>query len=264
MRSHGEHRIFVTTIGDLLLRAADRFSERPALIFPDCRHSYGQLTDAAYDRARSLIAHGVGPGDHVGILMANCLEYLELLLGCALIGAVAVPMNARYKPAEFAYVIDDADLKLLVTSDLIAEYADFAERLHTALPDLAAADDPRRLRLAGAPKLTAIVMLGSQQDRSLVARDAFEATGGAVPREHVDALRVRVRLEQPAIMMYTSGTTANPKGCPLAHGQLVRNGVNMNRERYFLDQTDVFWAPLPMFHMAAILPFLACLDAGAA
>ncbi|MEQ8689656.1 MAG: fatty acid--CoA ligase family protein, partial [Pseudomonadales bacterium] len=52
--------------------------------------------------------------------------------------------------------------------------------------------------------------------------------------------------------------------CPLGHGLLVRNGINMNRERYFLTPEDVFWAPLPMFHMAAVLPFLCCIDAGAA
>ncbi|MEQ8857580.1 MAG: class I adenylate-forming enzyme family protein [Pseudomonadales bacterium] len=264
MRTNAEHRIFVTTIGDLLLRAADQAGDRPALIFPDRRHSYEQLVDAAYGRARSLIVHDVGPGDHVGILMANCLEYMELLLGCALIGAVAVPMNARFKAAEFAYVIDDADLKLLVTSDLIADYADFGARLQSALPDLARADDVHPLRLAQAPRLSGIVMLGAQTPRGFIPRDRFEAAARECPAAQVDALRVRVLLEQPAVMMYTSGTTANPKGCPLSHGLLVRNGVNMNRERYFLDGNDVFWAPLPMFHMAAILPFLACLDAGAA
>ncbi|MFX3658269.1 MAG: class I adenylate-forming enzyme family protein [bacterium] len=264
MRQLSDHRVHVTTFGDLLLHAADRVGERPALIFPDRRLSYRQLTDAAYRRARGLIGHGVGPGDHVGILMANCLEYMELLLGCALIGAVAVPMNARYRAAEFTYVIDDADLKLLVTSDLIAEYADFGERLHAALPDLAAAGDVGNLTLAGAPKLRAMVMLGARTPPGFVSEADFESAAGQVDRAQVDALRVRVRLEQPAIMMYTSGTTANPKGCPLTHGALVRNGVNMNRERYFLTETDVFWAPLPMFHMAAILPFLACLDAGAA
>ncbi len=65
-------------------------------------------------------------------------------------------------------------------------------------------------------------------------------------------------------MMYTSGTTANPKGCPLSHASLVRNGINMNRERYFLSSEDRFWAPLPMFHIASILPFVCCMDAGAA
>ncbi len=107
-------------------------------------------------------------------------------------------------------------------------------------------------------------MLGSTTPSGFVSQDEYQALSSEVPRSQIDVLRSRVRVEQPAIMMYTSGTTANPKGCPLSHALLTRNGANMNRERYFLNSDDVFWAPLPMFHMAAILPFLACLDASAA
>jgi acyl-CoA synthetase (AMP-forming)/AMP-acid ligase II len=189
---------------------------------------------------------------------------MELLLGCALLGAVAVPMNARYKARELAYVIADADLTLLVTSDLIADYADFAQLLHGALPDLATAADPGRLQLAEAPLLRSVVMFADTTPAGFVQEQQFVDAANGVENEQIDALRVQVRVEQPAIMMYTSGTTANPKGCPLSHGLLVRNGVNMNRERYFLTPEDVFWAPLPMFHMSSILPFLACMDAGAA
>ncbi len=264
MQNLDTHRIHVTTLGDLLLHAADRFPQRDVLIFPEQRHSYESLVGAAYQQARSLYGLGVRGGDHVGILMANCLEYMELLLGCAFLGAVAVPMNARYKSGELAYVVADADLKVLVTSDLIADYADFGQLLQAAFADLTAHQDPTHLRLDAAPELTSIVMLGAQTPAGMLSGADFLAAADTVTAEQVDALRVRVRLEQPAIMMYTSGTTANPKGCPLSHGSLVRNGVNMNRERYFLTEQDVFWAPLPMFHMAAVLPFLACLDAAAA
>ncbi len=262
MSGLNSHRIYVSTIGDFLLAAADRCGDRAALIFPERGLSYSELAEHAYLRARSMLGLGVRPGDHVGILMANCPEFMELLLGCHLIGAVAVPMNARYKASELAYVVENADLKLLVTSDLISEYANFGELLAEAFPELAMSD-PQALDLARAPLLRNVVMLGAAP-AGFVSEQDFIAHAERVQQADVDAARVKVRVEQPAIMMYTSGTTANPKGCPLSHGLLVRNGVNMNRERYFLTETDVFWAPLPMFHMAAILPFLACIDAGAA
>ena len=91
------HRIEVTTLGDLLLRAADRHGDRDAIIFPDARLTYGQLRERAYERARSLLALGVDRGDHVGILMPNCLDYVECLFAVQLLGAMAVPVNARYK-----------------------------------------------------------------------------------------------------------------------------------------------------------------------
>ncbi len=257
-----DHRIHVTTIGDLLLTTRDRHPNRPLMIFPDRRVTYAEFAERAYGRARSMLGLGVTSGDFVGVLMANCIEFMELVLGCHLIGAVAVPMNARYKPGELAYVVENADLKLLVTSDLISEYADFGELLTTAFPELADAD-ATSLDLASAPRLKNVVMLGDAPAGFLTASE-FEAAGTRVTDDAVDALRVRVSVSDPAIMMYTSGTTANPKGCPLAHGLLVRNGVNMNRTRYFLSESDVFWAPLPMFHMASVLPLLACLDAGAA
>ncbi len=258
------HRIRVSTIGDMLLEAADKHPDNAALIFPDCRLSYADLVARAYSRAHSLTAYGVGAGDAVGVLMPNCLEYMELLLGCHFIGALAVPMNARYRATELSYVVENADLKVLVTSDLVSEYADFALLLQAALPELAAADASQPLSLVAAPRLRHAVMLGASEPAGFVSRAQFEEGGAHVKREDIDNLRAQVRVEQPAIMMYTSGTTANPKGCPLSHALLTRNGANMNRERYFLTADDVFWAPLPMFHMAAILPFIACLDAGAA
>jgi len=132
------HRIFATTIADLLLSTADQYADNDLLIFPERRLTYREFPAASYRRARSLRASGVHAGDHVGILMANCPQYMELMMGCLLLGAVAVPMNARYQPPELAYVVENADLKLLVTSDLIADHADFGALLGAAFPALSA------------------------------------------------------------------------------------------------------------------------------
>ncbi|MBM4206386.1 MAG: acyl--CoA ligase [Gammaproteobacteria bacterium] len=258
-------RIEASTVGDKLLATADRWPERPCLIFPESRHSWSSMVNAAYTRARSLHALGVRPGDHVGVLMPNCIEYMELVFGCSLLGAVSVLMNARYKPPELAYVVENADLKVIITTDLISEYANFGQLLHDAFPELGQARSQAcstDLNLKAAPHLKHLVMLGNSTPQGFISEQAF-TRGSEVPAP-IDALRAGVRISDPAIMMYTSGTTANPKGCLLSHEILVRNGINMNRQRYFMTETDVFWAPLPMFHMAAILPAMACLDAGAA
>jgi fatty-acyl-CoA synthase len=76
--------------------------------------------------------------------------------------------------------------------------------------------------------------------------------------------RLRVRVRDIAIMLYTSGTTANPKGCLLTHEALVRNSTALGRYRYALGHEDVFWSPLPIFHIAAILPLCAIFDVGGA
>ncbi|NIP15897.1 MAG: AMP-binding protein [Pseudomonadales bacterium] len=196
--------------------------------------------------------------------MPNCLDYVECLFAVQLLGAMAVPVNARYKARELAYVVENADLSAILISDIISEYADFAELLQEAFPELATGADPRGLELPGAPKLKTVVMLGSSAPAGIVPRSELDALAAECHDADVEDRRVCARVRDQAIMMYTSGTTSDPKGCPLSHEVLVRNGFNMNRERYFLDETDCFWAPLPMFHMASILPMICCMDAGAA
>ena len=247
------------TLGQALLDTAAKYPDNPLLIFPDARLSYGEMVERAWQQAERLSGLGIGQGDHVGILMPNCPEYLEILFGTVLLGAMAVPINARNKAAELAYVIDNSDIKVLITNDLASEYVNFAELLHSAFADLAD-QQPTQLKLTGADQLRHIVLLGSSTSKGMLT--AGEYAGAS----HARLTRVAPDIEPtaPCIMMYTSGTTANPKGCPIGNSALVANGRAMNRQRYFMDDTDRFWSPLPMFHMSSILPLAACLDAGAA
>jgi fatty-acyl-CoA synthase len=257
------HRIEATTLGDLLLRAADRWPDRDALVFPDVRLTFAALRDAALRRARSLIGLGVGRGEHVGILMPNCLEFVELLFGCALAGTVPVPLNGRYKAAELAYVVENADLVALLTTDAISEFADFPAMLTEAFPDLANGDGQDAPRLAGAPALRGLVSMGAPK-MGFLGWEGFEALASDVAHEEVDRRRLAPSLREPCLMMYTSGTTAYPKGCPLSHESVIRNAFAMNRETYLFGPDDRAWDPLPLFHMAAILPMLSLFAGGAA
>jgi acyl-CoA synthetase (AMP-forming)/AMP-acid ligase II len=131
-----ENPIGATTLGDLLLRAADEYPDSDAIVFPDRRQSYAELAERAYQRARGLQGLGVRPGDHVGLLLPTCIEFPEFFFGIALCGAVAVPINARYQARELAYLIENADLVTIITTDQIAEHVDFVERLTTGLRGL--------------------------------------------------------------------------------------------------------------------------------
>ena len=212
----------VTTFGDLIVRAAARHPGGDAIVFPDRRHSFGSLLEAAERAARSLLGLGVRPGDHVGILMPNCMDFIEVMFGAALIGAPVIPINARFKGRELSYVARDADLRLLVTSDIIDQHTDYVEILHGCIPGLADAPDAHDLRLDSVPELRSVVLLGSSSPAGMIDRAGFEAAAGGVGLDAVHLLRSRVALRDIAMMMYTSGTTAEPKGCPMTHEQLVR------------------------------------------
>ena len=255
-------RISVTTIGDLLLTAADRHPDTPALVFPDAAFTYRELADRAISRARSLQAMGVKPRDHVGILMHTCPSFVEIFFAAALCGAVIVPINARYRASELGYVIENGDIVTLVTTDAIADQVSFVERLYSAFPDLKQQADPRHLGVAGAPKLRNVVLMGQSTVPGCVPQREFDAAADSVAERDVHVSRLGVRVRDVGLMLYTSGTTANPKGCLITHEAQVRNSIALGRHRYRLTHDDRFWSPLPMFHIASVLPMLAIFDVG--
>ena len=253
-----EQLIEVTTLGDLLLRAANGWPEHDALIFPGRKLSYAQLAARAREQARGLIAIGVTPGEHIGILAPNMPEVIELMFAIALVGAVAVPLNARYKTSELAHVIDNADLRLLFTTCHTADYVDFPQLLCTALPGLATATDPRQLQLDAAPLLRSVVTFESSELPGFMTNSVIAAE---IDDTQFEERRARVALRSVCLMMYTSGTTSHPKGCCLSHEALVRSAHEMNR-RLEITPQDCMWDPLPMFHLGAILPLLAMVWCG--
>ena len=167
-------------------------------------------------------------------------------------------------PGESWKAIENGDLVTLITTDQVAEQVNFAERLNQALPGLAAAADPAQLFLAATPKLRNMVLLGRSQLPGFLTEAQFLERAAQVSEDAVHESRLAVRLRDVAIMLYTSGTTANPKGCLLTHEAMVRNSISLGRHRYALKHEDVFWSPLPMFHIAAILPMCAIFDVGGA
>ena len=173
-----------------------------------------------------------------------------------------MPINARYKAGELAYVIENGDIVTVVTTDSIADSVNFVERLRKALPGLARSRNPRRLKLAASPKLRNVVLLGQTKAPGFVDEADFEAAGAEVTDLQVHIARVAVRVRDVGLMLYTSGTTANPKGCLITHEAMVRNSLALGRHRYRLTHADRMWSPLPMFHIAAVLPMLAIFDVG--
>lgn len=255
-------RIAVSTIGDLLLSAADRYPDTLALVLPDRKITYRELAASALHRARSLIALGVRPREHVAILMHTCAEFVEVFFAAALCGAVIVPINARYRATEIGYVLENGDIVTLVTTDAIAEQVNFVERLQSALPELAQAQDARHLNVPRLPKLRNIVLIGKSRQASFVSQPEFEAAAESTPERAVHVARLGVQVRDIGLMLYTSGTTANPKGCLLTHEAQVRNSIALGRHRYRLTHEDRLWSPLPMFHIAAVLPLLSIFDVG--
>lgn len=249
--SHGSAWLEVPTVGDLLVRAAATWPDADALVFPDERRSFSELLNGAEEAARSLLSLGVVHGDRVGILMPNTVAFLEVLFGCHLIGAVPVTINARYKPTELRHVTSDAGLVVLVTTDVIADHAPFVELLERSFEQ----GRPAALR--------DIVVLGSSSPAGHVDQVGWEAGAASQSDTDVHELRRSVCLRDIAVIMYTSGTTSHPRGCPLTHEALARTALCV-AERFSITEHERFWDPLPLFHMAGLLPTIANISRGGA
>ncbi|HUA69813.1 MAG TPA: AMP-binding protein [Solirubrobacteraceae bacterium] len=232
------------TLPDHVDRAAQRWPDTEALVFGDERLTFAGFAEHTRAIARGLLALGVTPGQKVGVFMLGVPDMLAAIYGAGRIGAVAVPINGRFKARELRYVVSHADVDVLVAS---AAYVDLVQE---ALGD----------RDARAPRH--IVIHGGEPGSGFGWTEMLEA-GRSVDQREVAELQQRIAVRDTAMLMYTSGTTANPKGCLISHESLVRTGRIFGLERFPMRHGDRVWDPLPLFHLASILPFNGCLETGA-
>jgi len=189
----------------------------------DTRFSYRALNCRARALATWLTeAYRIEQGDRVAILAANCPEYLDAFFACALLGAILVPLNWRLTPPELATILTDATPKLLLhDAGQQAPASEVALRLRATL-----ADPPALLPLAAFPGANV----------ALAAR--------ATPFQTQDG-------EEPALILYTSGTTGVPKGALLSHRMITWNAIN-TQVTWGLRETDNAPISLPFFHAGGL------------
>src|SRR5918996_1940187 len=196
-REHDPSGGGVSSLGDLVPRSASERPERVALIAGDRRITYGKLADRVRGAAWALHDLGVEKGDRVALLLGNQPEFVEALHGAFRVGAVVVPLNVMLTPDEVGAVLADADAEAVI-----------ADRAF--LPTVLAVRD----RLAGLDHV--LVTGGRRTPRG--TRSYEKALRGAG-----DPPAVEMGESDLALLAYTAGTTANPKGAVLTHGNLMAN-----------------------------------------
>ncbi len=206
------------TIPALLHHSAREFGQHTYLVTPTDRLSYAEAEQRSADVAGRLLSEGVGKGSRVGLFFANGVDWVIWWLAVSRIGALAVPLSTLYAPAEIAKVVRLADIGLLVAPSRVLDI-DVAERFEVALPELTSQPTPR-LSLHAAPYLRRIVLVDSQSDRPWAT--SWDETETSVLQEVLAAAEDEVSPADLAVMVHTSGSTADPKGVLHTHGTLVR------------------------------------------
>ena len=240
---------------------AGKYPDHSALIFKDQRVSYRRLQEKATALAKGLMALGVGKGDKVSIWSGNCPEWIYTQLATALIGAVLVPVNTRFRTSELEYILGQSDSTTLILMDRFLNI-DFAGMLREVCPETDAAL-PGKLRAARLPLLENIIFLGDPRVRGSFSLSEVMKLGEAVSDASLRSQMARVQPDDIILFQYTSGTTAFPKGVMLTHDGVIRDGFYLG-ERQTLTAEDVLFCPLPFFHVGgAVISTLSVLTHGA-
>jgi fatty-acyl-CoA synthase len=261
------------TIGDLLDRRADELPTQEAIVYScypefgdalDIRWTYQDYRDRANAVAKGLLALGLTKGDHIAVWAANLPEWLLLQMAAAKAGLVLVTINPLLQAAEADYLLKQGDVQALFFMARVRTY-DHLAALRTLISPGVRQGEVTSERL---PKLRFVCRMGmppagllSQERWRPALLDEVVASGLQVSDAVLAQRQALVRPSDPAILMYTSGTTGFPKGALLSHHGLLNNALLLSR-RWGLDQTDRHCTLAPFFHVMGVVGTLAALCLG--
>jgi long-chain acyl-CoA synthetase len=205
----------MTNLSSLLGRAAEGHQDHVAIRMDDLTLTYAQLREAAGRMSTLLAAHGVEPGDRVGIMLPNVPAFPVAFYGALAAGAVVVPMNPLLKSREVAYYLGDSGARVILA------WQAFAGEAAKGAADVGA------------------------QAIAIETPDAASLLAGHQPAASESGRQD----DDDAVILYTSGTTGRPKGAELTHAGLVTNAELTGRRLLENNPDDVIMGCLPLFHV---------------
>jgi fatty-acyl-CoA synthase len=209
-------------VGDALRRSSARTPQQRAIHFQGRELTYAELDALSNRMARKLMEAGIRKGDSVAIFATNSPEYVAAFFGCARIGAVLVPINLLFTPEDVSYVFEKTRVKALLLE----------------------------------PIFECKVIIKPPQ--SFLLDEKFRESLAAYDGSPVEAL---VESEAPHLIIFTSGTTARPKGVVLTHLNFYAYLLASYAD-YGLDRTHKYLLGLPMFHVAGLVMTFGCFASG--
>lgn len=210
---------------------AREFGDIDYVVYGKEKLTYHQAWLAINQLANAFISSGLQTGDRIAVLSKNSIEYLLLYYAAAKAGVVPVPLNFRLSPKEWAYIINDAEVKLILSSAL---YCDAVEAIKGELNTV-----------------NQFISINSTE------KEGWRDYHNWVSKEPTTPPNISISDSQDVYQMYTSGTTGHPKGAVLSHHAVTSNLVQMNG---FMEGSrgQRFLVVAPLYHAAAVLGSFIC------
>lgn len=237
------------TIGALVRERARQCGSATLLACDDERFSYAEVDALSRRLARALLAQGVTKGAHVGIMFPNDADFLISALAVTRIGAVVLPFSTLSTADELRGLLANSDTAFLLASAGFRsqDYVELLQRAVSGLdmqapPPLGSTETPwlRRIWFRDLPH--------GRYDAGWSIESLLDSAE-AVDERYLEAVEARVSPADRAVILHTSGSTAEPKGVVHCHGPLLRNRNNLNLIRGF-GSDDVLYSPAPWFWIA--------------
>lgn len=210
-------------LGETLSRWASQQPNKEALVFKNRRFTYKQLADRVNRLAAGLADLGIGKNDKVGLIFMNCNEIVECYFAITKLGAVAVPCNFRFKGQEYVYQLKQSDCQALIFSEV------FSDVITSIQADL--------------PEVEHYICVGKNcRFESFSYEQLLQKSSADAPMVYVDD-------DDPAFIMYTSGTTGKAKGAVLTHKNEIMSAISFSRH---YPATNNLLIAFPLFHAAGM------------
>lgn len=249
------------SIGACLEEASTANGQRWAVVgsHQDARLTYSQLHQEVNRVARAFIAVGVERGDRVAIWSPSCVEWVIVQYATASIGAILVTINPGYREAELAHVITQSSPLVLVTARR-SRNQDHLQILSSLRREVLAGDHPAPSR--GILNVRTFVYLGAATDEHGFEWSDFVHRGRDITDQQLKSRETRVESDDPACILYTSGTTGLPKGATLSHHAVVNCGFFVGERLRYTPQ-DRICLPVPLYHvLGSVMGNLAAVTHG--